>query len=758
GGTRYVNTSPPGYLQNCINLGGSGETTNVRGAAVDGVRGYAYFAQYYFDRVPAQMYIKKVDTNCTSILDSDYGNQNGSWGPIWNTIVGMVVDETNGDLYIATKTSIQKVNLQENTSVVKAGFGNIYGIDLIRENAQEPGFLLIADAGAGYVKAIALDNLGSTPINISSAPNLRTAIFGKKPGNGQEVISSDTMIYLGILHNYGNTGATSPVLPNKLIEVWPKQPAYIWISAPEGGRMGSPPQGWVRKSDQNDTSYSTAKVYMKYKDGKARYTCALTGDPGRAAPYDPLPANLQNCDRPYKYTTGMCDNRGIFSTNGTGSFIDNGQYKMCYNCGSDANICKFEFKITQRYAGDNYKVYFETADFPSKTYFARATPIYTAVKHIHIERDKMCRNGGLLFKDYGAIGECGGTGQPACCGTGTELPCNQIMVYDWMNGIGIGNPIKIFDETKPFESFSSEVRTVQEIIDNADETTTITLDSPLIHSYYASSKTTSSPKMPMFDNGHSAGLCYNSSLQDNSYYFVADTSDLGQPFSDGFVTFHITKDGFEGSNVVPYLPEEWFNTGTIDDRIRFHNIWFKNLTVGSGTPPTALSKNYFHIIGASKKVESGENIITGLTGYNYDYSYILIKSIEDIITDYCNGLNPQCTQEEKSNYINLHNRNTTGHETAHQFNVNSGGSCIGGHCTNNAWCGGAGGSCRSSCGGGSDEWCLMHSAGEFMQTVCQRVDGIDKMDCSDLSANSLCIEPDCSGSNQISVRTDYDPE
>jgi len=75
GGTRYVETSPPGTLQNCINLGGSGDTTQVRGAAVDGVRGYAYFAHYNVTQ--AKGYVKKINTSCSSVLDSDYGNMGG---------------------------------------------------------------------------------------------------------------------------------------------------------------------------------------------------------------------------------------------------------------------------------------------------------------------------------------------------------------------------------------------------------------------------------------------------------------------------------------------------------------------------------------------------------------------------------------------------------------------------------------------------------------------------------------------------------
>ena len=247
----------------------------------------------------------------------------------------------------------------------------------------------------------------------------------------------------------------------------------------------------------------------------------------------------------------MCDNRDTFVTNSVGSFVDDpdGKLYYCQVCGGSSN-CKFEFRITKRYAGDNYKVYIQTDDYPSQTYFARAVPKLTAVKNVFIERDKMCRNGGVLYKSYGAPGECGGTNQPPCCGTGNELPCNQIKVYDWMSGIGIGNSIVIFDETKPFESANKEIRTVLHIGDNGDGTKTITLDSPLQNNYLASDYS-GNPPMPIFSNGHSAGICFNTN--DNSYYYIADTSDLRQPFDDGFVKFNVSADGVGGSGVGVYL-------------------------------------------------------------------------------------------------------------------------------------------------------------------------------------------------------------
>jgi len=161
-------------------------------------------------------------------------------------------------------------------------------------------------------------------------------------------------------------------------------------------------------------------------------------------------------------------------------------------------------------------------------------------------------------------------------------------------------------------------------------------------------------------------------------------------------------------------------------------------------------------MGASSRPNPYE---TGYTNINYDSSFVFIKAIENLIeNEYCNkSPNPPCSPApyltEKGNHI----RSTTAHELAHQFGVNP--NCGGGHCSNNAWCGGAGGRCRSWCKGDSDEWCMMKvQTPTLMDLLCQRCDNVYRMDCNDLSANSGCPEADCSGANRISLRTNEDPQ
>ena len=436
-------------------------------------------------------------------------------------IAWMVVDETTGDLYVAARTAIYKVDLGENVSLVKSGFTSIYGIDLVRETAGDPGFMVVADSGAKKVFGFALDNISAPPQEIATnVQNLRAVLWGRSVLSQTDVNPTNELM-LNLLYNNGNSGATSRVLANPMVEIMPYTNSEILISSPDGAKYGVFPQGYITLSDTTNSNHSTAFVRFKYFDNKDRLTCAWMGDPGKAASYDPNPQDPTKCDRPYNWAGGICDNKDQFSScyDCVGSFKDSQDLKSCKICGSYLNPCQWEFVITDRYGGDNYKVYFQSFNEEGALILTRASHIYTAVKNVFIERDKMCRNGGLLYEDFDHL-NC-------------SDHCNQIKVYDWMNGIDAGNSIVIFDETKPFESSNKEIRTALHIADNGDGTKTITLDSNLQKDYYASSK---SGNTPTFSNGHSAGICLNTN--DNSFYYIADTSDLRQPFDDGFVKFN----------------------------------------------------------------------------------------------------------------------------------------------------------------------------------------------------------------------------
>jgi len=397
-------------------------------------------------------------------------------------------------------------------------------------------------------------------------------------------------------------------------------------------------------------------------------------------PYHGISVNFRVLDPPDPsgYVTGADgDNRDSVNK---GSFSRNSHVDVTSAVTNSNGIARVTLYTTERYAGDNYRVKAWIGE--EEDAYPVFSGIITAWKRIYLEEDRMCRRGGVLYDSYGATGKCGGADQPECCGTDPQLPCNQIKVYDWTTDtISSGNSIKIFDETKPFESSTSEIRTIQSLTDNGDGTKTITLDKDLSHSYYASSRS-GSPAMPTFTNGHSGGICLAETY--DSSFFNADTSrlnrpDMTGPFDDAFVSFATIPDG---SGVVPYLPGEFFAGSNNHSKFNFSRIWFKNFqSSGSGTPPTPAKRNILHIVGATEWSD-----YLGYAWQGYDLTYIMVKRIEDIFS---------------SNALVV-NRDTTAHEMGHQFSVNP-DNCDG-HDNRQAWCGG---DVDNSCG---TERCLMNTS------------------------------------------------
>ena len=267
--------------------------------------------------------------------------------------------------------------------------------------------------------------------------------------------------------------------------------------------------------------------------------------------------------------------------------------------------------------------------------------------------------------------------------------------------------------------------------------------------YDASEMNSSSPFEWKFDNGNSAGVC-NVNIPSGNPYYEADTSDLRQPFDDGFVKFNVSADGVAGSNVVPYLPQAFFNPNDPDpdwkNKYRFHQIWFKNNNPGVQNPDYDNKEdNYWHLIGASQK--SG---VLGITRDQANCSFAFIKTIE---TD-CN-FNPirSCTDLEKENLV----RCTTAHELTHQFLVDDEAA------TDWAWCGNPApppDAPAYTCGhpngvfpppndNVNGENCLMSPTDYKMDT-----DGVDRLDCCLLNSNVCQGEP----GGRTGIRDVSDPQ
>ena len=243
-----------------------------------------------------------------------------------------------------------------------------------------------------------------------------------------------------------------------------------------------------------------------------------------------------------------------------------------------------------------------------------------------------------------------------------------------------------------------------------------------------------------FSSGKSAGVC----VDDNQFY-KADPTDLAQPFSDGFVTFHISSYGIDGSGVVPYLPGnvsiEYPYSGYLN-KYRFQQIWFKNKNTSD--PYLNDPSNYWHLIGASYSTVLGE------AWSSTNSSFVFVGSIES--NQYCHYIEPQpsgrdCTAVEKANHI----RHTTSHEITHQFLVVDEGNW------DWAWCGNPNpgqGKPAYTCGHPNGvypppndnidgEYCLISPRLEGQEDIGlgMRTDGVDKLDCCLLNGQVCHNEP-----------------
>ncbi len=777
--SRMAQTNPAGTLQICRVLGlgilsSAGDSVRLLGAAADpnpdavAGRDMVYFAFQNVTRTPTQNFIVQVPVDATgcgipTTAQQNYGGVGGA-GLTLQTIVGMAVDR-DGSLYFTDGATVRKIPFGGSATTVKSGFSRLFGLDVNQEAPGSPVHFIGADAPAtnpSFVKYWASDNPAS-PTTVRNTTNQRFAIWGATvmgPTWAFQAAAPQQRIEMLLAND-----AAAFVLdgaPQLITNISTLDQGVTYISRPVGADVNDKPnnnQVVFRPATVGDTSHSTIKVSAWWSDGVARQVCAVVSDPqssvGPPVGYEPAPTTPANCGRPWFSASYPCDNKEGFAANGTGSFAD-GQLKTCSAaaCGADdAAPCTFELKITNRYAGDNIQVgfYYPTAD-PNPKIIRTTAPI-TAWKHEHIENDSMCRKGGILFRDYGATGQCGGAGQPACCGTAGQPPCNQTTLTT-DSVFANGDPIQVFDETKPLGTEAT--RTVTAKTTNPDGTITLTLDGPLTNTFLASSFDTQTPPQPTFSNMHSGGACSGNTR------YAPDLSQLQTAYSDGFVSWH----SYRGSTL-PYLTQQFFsgfvpNGANLPVYFRLNQIWFSHkqpITCDINGSPCVnccnQAHNYFNVLGANTLPSDA------VTSADADYSFISIQRIEDITigpAGYCSVY--ACTGQEMPNYL----RRTCTHELGHDFRVNACNAL--GHDTNNAWCSSSPNNpcvtALANCNNGGPPvlWCQMNdTTAPNFQAVCQRSSGIIRFDCSDLSGLPNCPNiPDCSGPSNLSIRSDNDPE
>ncbi len=752
--TRFAQThNPPSDLANCIDLSeGDADAANVGGVAVDPNPGavvgrdVVYFAlektfvkKKGFKGPPDDAdLIKKVAVDCSGIDDEDYGNMT-DWD--WGGTPAMAVDPVTGDLYVADETEIYRVTPSESVQLVKGGFTFIFAIDVVRESADAPGVLVVADFAS--VTALPLDNPSTTPITVASTfPE--AVSFGATVAGGPGfpfLVNTTTLV-----HSDGNS---TVIRPHPLIDVTLKGPFETRISSPVESEALPVGQSKIRPSTVGAPDLSRAVTKLQYRDGRSRFTCAFVVDPGPGAPqYDPEPdpKNLPNCHSPDVSSSNKCDNVDDFVAGGAGSLVG----QSCQDCGGNSP-CSWEFRITSRYAGDNYKVLFSNSATTDGKFFATKSDIYTAWKHLHIERERMCTKGGLLFQDYGSTavpGQCGGAEQPACCGTQGQPGCNEILLFANSANVAVNDVLVVFDKQHPFEEMLERTVVAPAPLNNGDGSLTVTFGGmPLPHNVLASNPD-GTGQAPLFSNEHSGGVCVPA-----NGFAEADTSRVSDAFSDALMSYHVGAYGVGGSGTVPfYSPIDLVGQCAA---IRFSNIWFQNYQVGgdeficSEGPNyfSALANNYIHVIGASRGT-SGD---LGLTAVEINTSHVYVGDIIDC----CNGINCDpptggCDGDKQANML----REVVHHELAHPTDVNA---CVGFpyHDPRQAWCGGNGGTGSCLHPLHLSQECIMTDGIPGTKGTDLLVDGVDRFCADDLATGDpTCVNMPLKGA----MRATEDPQ
>lgn len=763
GGTRKVVTNPPTNAANCFTIPSGGNSVRVVGIAADpnpdGIPGRDRFYALFEDVTASLKYVKQMYTDCSGIADGDWGNQSGSWN--WNALNGAAVDPKTGDLYVAEKTAVRVVRFAtEAVENFKSGFAtNIYNIAVWRDPGTNFGLLVVGDFGAGQIRTVPLDNPTASATTLATGSTTRAVSVGLTTYE-DSAFTPAVLARLLVLHNDGSTIKTRKE-PYLKMSTDGNPYVRVWISSPEGSNDRATFQGSTRISyNPASTDYSTLQFSVWWADDQIRPICAMMGDALSVAKYEPRPSPIPAaCFKPWKdpitgAENGLCDNHESFALSGVGSSTANNDFKDCRTtCGTASNPCTFNFRITQHWGGDTYRPIIFAQD--TRTYLGGAK--VNPWKRIYIEKDKMCKRGGILD---GYLYFAGGDG---------DSDPDFIWVRQWDQGLSLDDPsypqlgdtAKIFDSDHTFESGGEDAviqsRVSERIPDLTDLDCTgmdpcsnpdctcrwalkFGLDRDLVNTYWSS--------RDEFQNGKSAGVCVSS----QGYYQVNTTRlnklDQTGPFDDAFVQFKTMK---EGQNVVPYL-HTTHNDGLIQERVPFHQYWFskkKPIDCQINPPQNCIGccntpQNIFHLIGSSNAINS--------RGVNYadsDISYVYEAAIKTEVDTFCGSTT--CYGDELENYICF----VSSHEPGHNFRVNPCRATQGQHCINLAWCGGAGGACRSRCNAGEDKKCTMHG----MTNTCQRSDGISRFECSDLCAHPMCmVLEDCSLPGGLSIRTNTDPE
>jgi hypothetical protein len=240
-------------------------------------------------------------------------------------------------------------------------------------------------------------------------------------------------------------------------------------------------------------------------------------------------------------------------------------------------------RITDRYAGDNYKIQasfepFAGDDPPNPgTRIKAESGTITAWKRIYVERDDMYRRGGVLFSDFTPDGD--------------SLP-DTIQVKTGHNLI-VGDGIDIFDADHPVEMLAHEAATIQSITPDTGFDF-VALDVDLQQSYNAG--------FAGGDKGAGVGVPAAGLFKPNFGHVYIN-------YGEAFVEVLFPR---SWSSFVPHMAPA--DLDSISELYDFADIWGSNVSVF----------NYVYVTGA----DNDGTIAGGMTNYLANQTAIFVQTVE----------------------------------------------------------------------------------------------------------------------------------
>jgi len=331
--------------------------------------------------------------------------------------------------------------------------------------------------------------------------------------------------------------------------------------------------------------------------------------------------------------------------------------------GTSVGTCPFFLKVPARFAGDNWQIEITRRDATTGQLITSQTPclsqVFTGLKRVFIERDRMFRRGGVLARDASP-------GDTVVYLAKVFDAANSRWIRD--DNVQLNERVALFDTMSPFEGPHDEACVAGLADETNDQVSAVTVllglpncpgGNGLTRAYGTSVDAqgwTFAPGTRSAGLGviaSATGVPYNTARNQintaNSAFFDIDMRNVTSPFDEAYVEF-VAPDA--GAGAVPFISSTAFSRLQIAGRSRFSRLWFDHYQQQPGyDPPGDVPHNYFHMIAAAAYGD-----FTGLEQSFWDWAFVFQGTIENLVTDPTLRRNLQQT--------------IASHEAAHMFDLN----------------------------------------------------------------------------------------